>query len=179
MNPVELFLAPQFDLALFGLVVASARTFALRRQTTSVWLLLASLLTLTLGLAAGMNAAAQMILVVANHYLKNAAYDFNVYSVMLIGAATLWLGWKLANVSGCLARGDRKAWKQAARYTVAVLLVVSPMGPFQPMAYGAVALGVISLAGLEMARSVLSNSEKACTERVPTRRNTWTEVRAS
>ena len=178
MNPVELFGVPQFDLTLVALAVASARTYGFRKQTNSIWLLVASLLTLTLGLAAAMNAAAQMIVVVANHYLKNAAYDFNVYSVIVIGAATVWLGSKLIKVSGCVARGDRHAWKQAARYTIALLLVVSPMGPFQPMAYGAVALGVIGLAGLEMARSVLSNSEKACAERVSSRQNTWTEVRA-
>jgi hypothetical protein len=178
MNPVELFGVPQFDLTLVALAVACARTYGFRKQTNSVWLLVASLLTLTLGLAAAMNAAAQMIAVVASHYLKNAAYDFNVYSVMLIGAATVWLGSKLIKVSGCVARGDRHAWNQAARYTIALLLVVSPMGPFQPMAYAAVALGVIGLAGLEMARSVLSNSEKACAERVSTRRNTWSEVRA-
>jgi hypothetical protein len=178
MNPVELLVIPQFDLTLVALAVASARTYGFRRQTNSIWLLVASLLTLTLGLAAAMVAAAQIILAVANHYLKNTPYDFNVYSVMLIGAAAAWLGWKLVGVSGCVARGDRHAWKMAARYTTALLLVVTPMGPFQPMAYAAVALGVISLAGLEMARSVLSSSEKACAERVPTRRNTLTEVRA-
>ncbi len=178
MNPVDMLVIPQFDLTLVALAVASARTYGFRRQTNSIWLLFASLLTLTLGLAAALVAAVQIITVVANHYLKNAAYDFNVYSVILIGVATVWLGWKLAGVSGCVARGDRQAWKKSARYTIALLLVVSPMGPFQPMAYAAVALGVISLAGLEMARSVLSNSEKACAERVPARRNTWTEVRA-
>ena len=178
MNSVGLLANPQFDLTLVALAVASARTYGFRKQTNSIWLFLASLLTLTLGLAAALVAAAQIILAVASHYLKNAAYDFNVYSVMLIGAATVWLGWKLMKVSGCVARGDRHAWKQAARYTIALLLVVSPMGPFQPMAYAGVALGVIGLAGLEMARSVLSNSEKACAERVPTRRNTWSEVRA-
>ena len=178
MNPVDMLVVPQFDLTLVALAVASARTYGFRKQTNSIWLLVASLLTLTLGLAAALVAAAQIIMVVANHYLKNAPYDFSVYSVMLIGAATVWLGWKLVGVSACVARGDRQAWKQAARYTIALLLLVSPMGPFQPMAYAAVALGVISLAGLEMARSVLSNSEKACAERVPSRRNTWTEVRA-
>jgi hypothetical protein len=178
MNPAELLFIPQFDLTFFALAVASARTYGFRRQASSIWLLLASLLTLTLGLAAAMNAAAQMITVAVNHYMRNAAYDFNVYSVMLIGAATVWLGWKLVKASACVARGDRQAWKQSARYTVALLLVVSPMGPFQPMAYAAVALGVISLAGLEMARSVLSNSEKACAERVPARGNNWTAVRA-
>jgi hypothetical protein len=178
MNSVGLLAIPQFDLTLVALAVACARTYSFRRQTNSIWLLVASLLTLTLGLTAALVAAAQIILVLANHYLKNVAYDFNVYSVMLIGAATVWLGWKLVGVSGCVARGDRHAWKQAARYTTALLLGVSPMGPFQPMAYAAVALGVISLAGLEMARSVLSNSEKACAERVPTRRNTWSQVRA-
>ena len=178
MNPVNMLVVPQFDLTLVALAVATARTYGFRKQTNSIWLLVASLLTLTLGLAAALNAAAQMIVAIANHYLKNAAYDFNVYSVMLIGAATVWLGWKLIKFSGCVARGDQHAWKQAERYTIALLLVVSPMGPFQPMAYAAVALGVISLAGLEMARSVLSNSQKACSERVPTRRNTLTEVRA-
>jgi hypothetical protein len=178
MNPVELLVTPQFDLTLVALAVASARTYGFRRQTNSIWLLVASLMTLTLGLAAALVAAAQIIAAVANHYLKSVPYDFNVYSVILIGAAIIWLGWKLVDVSGCVARGDRQAWKYAARYTIALLLVVSPMGPFQPMAYAAVALGVISLAGLEMARSVLSNSEKACAERVPSRRNTLTEVRA-
>jgi hypothetical protein len=178
MNPLELLGIPQFDLTLVALAVASARTYGFRTQTKSIWLLVASLLTLTFGLAAALNAAAQILTAGANHYLKNAAYDFSVYSVILIGAATVWLGWKLVNVSGCVARGDRQAWKKSAHYTIALLLVVSPMGPFQPMAYAAVSLGVISLAGLEMARSVLSNSEKACAERVPSRRNTWTEVRA-
>jgi hypothetical protein len=162
-----LLLNPEFDLTLFALVLAAARTYGFRRQTNSVWLLLASCLTFTLGLAAAMNAA-----------VKSIAYDFSVYSVMLIGAATIWLGWKLIDVSGCVARGDRQAWKQSARYTTVLLLVVLPMGPFQPMAYGAVALGFISLAGLEMARSVLSASPKACTEPLPRRRSTLTEVRA-
>ena len=178
MNPVELLGTPQFDLTLVALAVASARTYGFRRNADSIWLLVASMLTSTLGLTAAMNAAAQMIMAAANHYLKSAAYDFNVYSVMLIGAATVWLGGKLVKISGCVARGDRHAWKQSGRYTIALLLVVSPMGTFQTMAYAAAALGVFSLAGLEMARSVLSNSEKACAERVPARRNTWTEVRA-
>jgi hypothetical protein len=178
MGEVALLLNPEVDLTVFALVFAAARTYGFRRQTNSVWLLLASCLTFTLGLAAAMNAAAQMITVAVHHYVKSIAYDFSVYSVMLIGAATIWLGWKLIDVSGCVARGDRQAWKQSARYTTALLLVVLPMGPFQPMAYGAVALGFISLAGLEMARSVLSASPKACTEPVRHRRNTLTEVRA-
>lgn len=178
MNLLGLFLAPQIDLTVFALVVASIRIYGFRRQANSMWLLLASLLTLTLGLAAAMNAAAQLILTAVNHYMRNSAYDFQVYSVMLISGATVWLGWKLMNVSTCLARGDRRAWKTSARYTAALLLVVLPMGPFQPMAYAAVALGFISLAGLEMARSVLSNSERACEERVPARRDTLTQVRA-
>ena len=36
------------------------------------------------GVSAALVAAAQIIMVVANHYLKNALYDFSVYSVMLI-----------------------------------------------------------------------------------------------
>jgi hypothetical protein len=178
MNLVGLLLTPQIDLTLFALVLASVRIYSFRRQTNSIWLLLAAVLTLTLGLAAAMNAAAQLILVAVNHYLKNAAYDFNVYSVMLIGGATVWLGWKLVSVSGCVARGDRQAWRKSAHHTTALLLVVSPMVPFQPMAYAAVALGFINLAGLEMARSVLSSSERACEERVRPRQNTWTHVRA-
>lgn len=171
-------LNPQVDLTLFALVVALGRTLSVRQQASSVWLLLASLLTLTLGLAAAMNAAATMVMTAVRHYANNVPYDFSVYSVMLIGAVTIWLGSKLINVSGCVARGDRQAWKQSARYTIALLLVVTPMGPFEPMAYAAVALGFVSLAGLEMARSVLSASPKACTEPVPHRRATLREVRA-
>ena len=178
MNLLGLLLTPQIDLTLLALVVASIRIYSFRRKANSIWLLLAALLTLALGMAAAMNAAAQLVLTVANHYLRNSAYDFNVYSVILISSVTVWLGWKLMNVSSCLSRGDRRAWKTSARYTAALLLVVLPMGPFQPMAYAAVALGFISLAGLEMARSVLSNSERACEERAPSRRSTLTQVRA-
>jgi hypothetical protein len=178
MNPTGLFVIPQVDLFLFALLVASGRVYGFRRQASSIWLLLASLLTLTLGLSAAMNAVAEMIMTAISHYTKNATYDFNAYSVMLIGGATVWLGWKLIRVSGCVARGDRQAWRKSARYTAALLAVVSPMAPFQPMAYAGIAMGFISLAGLEMARTALSNSEKACAEHVPARRSTWTEVRA-
>jgi hypothetical protein len=173
-----LLLNPQVDLTLVALLVALGRTYGLRQQANSVWLLLASSLTLTLGLAAALNAAAQMVMAAVNHYMNNVPYDFSVYSVMLISAATVGLGWKLISFSGCVARGDRQAWKQSERYTTALLLVVTPMGPFEPMAYAAGALGFVSLAGLEMARSVLSASPKACTQPVPHRRATLREVRA-
>jgi hypothetical protein len=173
-----LLLNPQVDLTLVALLVAAARTYGVRREASSLWLLVASLLTLTLGLAAALNAAAQMIIVAVSHYSNNIPYDFSVYSVMLIGLVTILLGSKLINVSGCIARGDRQAWKQSARYTIALLVVVTPMGPFEPMAYAAVAVGFVSLASLEMARSVLSASPKACAQPVPHRRATLREVRA-
>lgn len=176
MNVPGLLLIPQIDLTLFSLVLAFGRTYGLRRQAGSVWLLLASWLTLALGLAASMNTVEQMIMTAVNHYWRNATYDFNAYSVMVIGSATLWLGWKLIKVSGCVLRGDRNAWRESARYTAAVLIVVSPMAPFQPIAYAGIALGFLSLAGLEMARTELSKSERACAERVPARRSAWTEA---
>ena len=178
MNPFGLMLIPQIDVSIFALLIAAGRTFGLRRQAVSIWLLLASLLTLTMGLSAALIAAAQMIMTAVNHYANSSPYDFNAYSVMLIGGATLWLGWKLASFSACVARGDRSAWKSSAHYTAALLAVISPMAPFQPIAYAGIALGFVSLAGLEMARTELSRSERACAERPSTRRNTWTEVRA-
>ena len=65
-----------------------------------------------------------------------------------------------------MARGDRQAWKQAARYTIALLSCLAD-GTIQPMVYAAVALGVISLAGLEMARSVSAILKKPARNAFP------------
>jgi hypothetical protein len=81
-----------------------------------------------------------------------AAYDFHIYSLLLLGALLTWAGAECLRAAPRLGGGSTQARRTAVRATVAALAIVAPLIPIQ-MVFG-IALSVLSiLTLLVLARS--------------------------
>lgn len=152
---------PLTDVLVLLLVFAGTAASAamLRRQSfrgrslfVGVWLSFYGLVLTAMMLAHSVEILYRTVASGVQGGAATRAYDFRLYSLLLLGALLIWAGVECLRAAPGLSRGSRSARRTALRATLAVLAIVVPLIPLQ-LVFGTLltALSILSLAVLTWA----------------------------
>ena len=85
-------------------------------------------------------------------------YDFNFYSLLLVGFVIVVSGLLCLLSARGIARGDLLARRRALLSTLVILAVNVPLAPIQGFAYGLAILALFNLIGLAASRKRFRNA---------------------